>query len=79
MRRSVVASQKARTQLVLRYNDSLRTLAAELGVGYFDFTRETMNPESGLVDGRFLASPEDHHLSYEASAVLWATGLRKVL
>lgn len=75
LRRSVSASQAARTRLVLAYNERLGQLAETLGVAYFDLSIQTSDPESGLVDGRFVAGADDHHLSHPASAPLWSARL----
>lgn len=75
LRRAVGASQTERTQLVLAYNEKLGQLAAAMGVAYFDLSVQTMDPARGLVDGRFVARAEDHHLSHPASAPLWSASL----
>lgn len=75
LRRAVNASQAERTRLVLAYNERLGQLAESLGVAYFDLSIQTLDPESGLVDGRFVACAEDHHLSHPSSAQLWSASL----
>lgn len=79
LRRAVSASQAERTRLVLAYNEKLGRLAETLGVAYFDLSPQTLDPERGLVDGRFVARAEDHHLSHPASAPLWSASLLKSL
>jgi hypothetical protein len=79
LRREIRTSQAERTRLVLSFNEKLRQLADDMQVGYFDLTAQTMNPETGLVDRRYVASAEDHHLSHPASAPLWARGLLNCL
>ncbi len=79
LRREIAASQKERTELVLEFNRRLVALADELGVAYFDLTAETMNTESGLLDRRYVAGADDHHLSHPGSGLLWAKALRGVL
>lgn len=75
LRRTVNALQVERTRLVLSYNEKLCQLAESLGVAYFDLSLQTMDPERRLVDERFVACPEDHHLSHPASGPLWAASL----
>lgn len=79
MRRTVSASQAERTRLVLAYNEKLVQLADTLGVAYFDLSIQTMDPRSGLIDGRFVASADDHHLSNPASAPLYSANLLNIL
>ena len=79
LRREIAATQKERTGLVLEFNRRLAALAAELGVGYFDLTGQTMSLQTGLLDRRYAAGGDDHHLSHPASGPLWAEALRGVL
>lgn len=79
LRREIAATQKERTALVLEFNRRLAELAAELNVGYFDLTGQTMNLQTGLLDRRYAAGGDDHHLSHPASGALWAETLRGVL
>lgn len=79
LRREIAASQKDRTDLVVEFNRRLAALAAELGVGYFDLTEQTMNPQSRLLDRRYAAGIDDHHLSHAFTADLWAAALREKL
>lgn len=79
LRREIKASQAERTRLVLAFNEQLGRLAAELGVAYFDLTAQTRDPASGLIDRRFVADPEDHHISHPASARLWSGTLSSLL
>jgi hypothetical protein len=79
LRRSIGASQLERTRLVLEYNDRLSQMATELGLTYFDLTEQTRNSETGMVDARFVARPDDHHLSHSASGPLWSKRLLELL
>lgn len=79
LRRDIAATQRQRTELVLQFNAGLRALAAALQTGYFELSDALLDPASGLVDRRFVACPEDHHLSHPATAPLWAAGLRGAL
>lgn len=79
LRRSISATQMQRTQLVLAFNRQLEVFAAMNRIAYFDLTRQTLNPVSGLVDERYLATPEDHHLSHPATGKLWAATLLECL
>lgn len=45
----------------------------------FDLSRQTLDPERALVDERYVARAEDHHLSHPASAPLWSASLLKSL
>jgi hypothetical protein len=79
VRREVAATQQERTRLVLDYNLALSQLAREMGVGYFDLTAQTIDQQTGLLDRRFSAAPDDHHVSHPATGLLWATALRQRL
>lgn len=79
LRRNVAVSQFDRTRLVLAYNERLSLMAAELGLLYIELTEQILNPETGLVDLRFVARSDDHHLSHPASGPLWSKRLLELL
>lgn len=79
LRRSIAATQMERTQLVLAYNRRLAAYAATERLDYFDMTEQTISPATGLVDHRYLALAEDHHLSHSATGRMWAEQLKVVL
>lgn len=65
-RSAVKASQRDRTVLTLRYNAELAERCHANGYHFVDVTSEQLNPETGLIDSRFLAEdPLDHHLNNE--------------
>ncbi len=62
-RKGIKASQVERTELTLRYNRELEAMASELGLGFLDITSPLLDPETGLVDDRFMNEDRlDHHL-----------------
>ena len=79
LRRSIAATQMERTQLVLAYNYRLAAYAAAERLDYFDMTEQTISPATGVVDHRYLALAEDHHLSHPATGQMWAEQLKALL
>jgi len=72
LRRQVKATQRERTELVLKLNKRLETLALEFSFGYFDITQETYDFSSGTIKEEFLIKDRiDHHQSQEATAPFW--------
>ncbi|MCK9284826.1 MAG: hypothetical protein M0P39_11145 [Rhodocyclaceae bacterium] len=79
-RRKIRVGQRARTDLVLRFNEELRNLAATLDVSYMDITAPTLDPETGLViDDVLVQGRVDHHHSQSETAAYWVSELRRVL
>lgn len=79
-RREVAVPLRERTQLTLRYNARLASLAAERGCPFIDISPQVLNPETGVVDDRFRSDdPLDHHLHAERAGRLWAGALSAVL
>ncbi|MBK4728717.1 SGNH/GDSL hydrolase family protein [Oxynema sp. CENA135] len=63
-RRGVQASQLERTALTLEYNDRLKQECEKRGFSFIDITSEQLNPETQIVDPRFVNSDIlDHHLN----------------
>lgn len=79
LRREIAATQLERTKLVLDYNRALSQISRELGVCYFDLTDRTIDQQTGLLDRRFEAAPDDHHISHVAAGKLWANALLGML
>jgi len=79
-RSSITATQKERTELTLRYNDSLRRGAAARHLPYVDIDQDVLDPATGVVDERMRnPNPEDHHMNGPVAAVLWARVLRTAM
>jgi hypothetical protein len=79
----VKASQAQRTQLTTRFNELLAERCEALGVVFVDATSAQLDPDTGLIDARYLrATNLDHHLATKpyaklisrALAPLWQTG-----
>lgn len=80
VRRSVRASQRERTELVLGYNEALRRLAAQRSCPYMDITAPTIDPDTGLLRQKYLVRDKvDIHQSQPMTAGLWASEMRRVL
>jgi len=69
-RREVKASQLERTALTLEYNDRLKQECEKRGFCFIDITSEQLNPETQIIDTRFVNSDIlDHHLNPIAYSV----------
>lgn len=80
LRRSIRATQRERSDLLLAFNAALSQLASSRGLPYFDITAQTLDAELGLVRDEFLVKDfVDHHQSQEMTAPLWVDGLKQVL
>jgi hypothetical protein len=76
MRKTVKATQHERTRLTLRFNEAVRERCDALGVLFVDVTSGHYDPETGLVDRRYVRdSHQDHHLADEPFAELIASEL----
>lgn len=79
-RREVRATQRARTELTLRFNDALRAGCERIGVGFCDVTARLLDPETGVVAAEFLnPDPLDHHLQWGRYAEVVAAALEPFL
>lgn len=76
LRRQVIATLYARTQLVLDFNQELKQLSFELGCHYEDITEEVLDPLTKLVRSEFTVKGAlDHHLNDAAVANFWVNRL----
>jgi hypothetical protein len=72
LRKEVKASIRDRTDLTLRYNDILKNEAKKRGYKYIDIVKETIDPNTKLVDKQYLhENKNDHHLSEVKTGMLW--------
>ncbi|MDE1146600.1 MAG: SGNH/GDSL hydrolase family protein [Azospirillaceae bacterium] len=79
-RRTVLVSQRDRTDLTLRYNAALRDIAHERGLRYVDITDDLTDPATGMADPAYRhPHPGDHHLELERGAYCWAMALAAAL
>jgi hypothetical protein len=80
LRRSVRATQRERSDLVLALNDALRKLAGRRGLHYVDITSRTIDAEQGVVREQFIVAEKlDHHQSQAGTAPLWVEEMTRVL
>lgn len=71
-RRSIKATQKERTELTLRLNNSLKELAALKGCKYIDITDNIIDSNTGLLNDEFLRDDGlDHHLPARKTYQFW--------
>jgi hypothetical protein len=71
-RRSIKATQKERTELTLRLNNSFKDLAALKGCRYIDITDNTIDSNTGLLNDEFLRHDgRDHHLPTKKTYMFW--------
>jgi hypothetical protein len=79
-RREVTASQQARTDLTLEYNERLREACRTIGAEFVDVTSDQLDPQTGVVADRYLnPDPLNHHLAHEPYAEEIVRGLRPLL
>lgn len=79
-RSEITVSLVERTKLTKRYNNQLSSLAAELGVSYFDISCRVMNDAQGIVADYFRSpDPRDHHLDKNKVAGFWAAACNDFL
>jgi len=80
LRRSVRATQRERSDLVLAFNEAVRQLAGERGLPYLDISSQTIDANTGVVRDEFLVQEKlDHHQSQAATAPFWTEQLKRVL
>ncbi|QRM18348.1 hypothetical protein GBK02_02515 [Dechloromonas sp. TW-R-39-2] len=80
LRRSVRATQRERSELVLAFNQAVRQLAGQRGLSYMDISQQTIDAEKGVVRDEFLVHEKlDHHQSQAMTAPLWVEEFRRVL
>jgi hypothetical protein len=75
LRGTVTASQRERTELTLRFNAELRERCGRLGVEFLDVSTATLDPQTGLIQRRFVRDDQDHHLVHAPYAELIASAL----
>lgn len=78
--KSTYASDFARTQLALEFNNQLKSACDELGFGYFDINDQLMDGSTGLINPRFIPASFDHHIvdSLEVRSMHWDAFLEAV-
>jgi hypothetical protein len=80
LRKEVQATRKERTDLTLRYNDSLKRFARKIGVSYIDITSYILDVRTGLISDEYLnENPYDHHLSASKVAPFWVREIEQCL
>jgi hypothetical protein len=80
LRREISVSIQERTQLTLRYNQSLRIIAHQLGVGFVDISAALIDPATGIIKDAYRhPNPRNHHLHPVLGARLWGEHLTKAL
>jgi hypothetical protein len=72
LRKHVKTSIRDRSDLTLIYNDRLKNESNKRWYKYIDIVKETIDPNTMLVDKQYLHDNEnDHHLSDAKTAVFW--------
>ncbi len=80
LRRTVRASQRQRSELVLAFNAAVKALAIRRQLAYIEITTPTLDPQRGVISDQFLVQEQiDHHQSQAMTAGLWVHELRPVL
>ncbi|RIW37313.1 SGNH/GDSL hydrolase family protein [Bacillus salacetis] len=80
LRKEVEASQKERTLLTQKYNDSIRTFCRKNGLHLLDIEKQTLNEKENLIKERYLNdNPADHHLETGRIAPLYVEKLKEAL
>lgn len=78
-RLGIMATQRERTDLTIRYNYELRRFCARIGAQYLDCDQDTLDAEMGVVSAEFLnKNPLDHHLDPEKLAHLVVPKLHRI-
>jgi hypothetical protein len=78
-RKAVTASIVERTDLTIRYNQILKTGAAENGYNYMDINKHVVDPTTNTVKPEFRrANAHNHHLSFSATCGFWLTELSNI-
>ena len=72
LRKKVNIPQIEKTKIILEYNEKMKKLANEYNLDYIDITEETLNPNTGVIDDRFIRHDiVDHHHNFSVTADLW--------
>jgi hypothetical protein len=78
-RKEVEATKVERTELTLRYNAEMQRRCNSLGATFVDVTTGHLDPDTGLVDERFLrATNLNHHLAKAPYRQLISDELRRL-
>jgi hypothetical protein len=79
LRKAVKATQEARTQLTLKFNQRMKAFCQEHEIEYLDFDQASLGAD-GIVEHRLLNKhPTDHHYDYDAYRKMILPALKKCL